>query len=104
MNRFPCFIVLEHENAWPFRISWIILDLFRIRNSCDDFPNGQTVRRKLIISVLGDSHLGGRDEPQDPVNRSAQRLFPRVGLILNFLVAVTQRLKYSTPTANGCAA
>ncbi|OGA05336.1 MAG: hypothetical protein A2W68_18390 [Betaproteobacteria bacterium RIFCSPLOWO2_02_64_14] len=56
---------MEHENAWPFWVSWIILYQFRIRDTRDDFPDCQTVRGKLIISVLGDSRLARGDELQD---------------------------------------
>jgi hypothetical protein len=70
--------MLQYKNAWPFRISWVILDQFRTCNSRDDFPNCKAVRRKLIISMLGDSHLGGRDKPPDLVNRAAQQRAPSI--------------------------
>ena len=60
-------IDLEYQNALALSVVRVILDYLRGRNSRNNFPRHQSIRRKLVVSVLRDPHVADRNQLPDSV-------------------------------------
>ena len=60
-------IGLEYQNALALWVVRVILDYLRGSNSRNNFPRHQTIRRKLVVSVLRDPNVSDRNQLPDSV-------------------------------------
>ena len=61
MNRLTVSIVFQYQNAWPFRIVWIVFDHGSAGETVDHVTNQHAVRGEFFIAVIGYTYLAARD-------------------------------------------
>lgn len=62
MNRRGFAVVLQHEYASTFRVAWIVLDQYCMRQSLQYFSCCQVIVNQFVITMFRDSNLACKCE------------------------------------------
>lgn len=78
MNMLSLSVLLEHQDAWPFRVVWVILNDRTIPDCGYGVPHQQSVSCQLIVTVIGYSDFPSLDQPKDLLEGTTHRFLPMV--------------------------
>jgi len=67
MNRLPVSILLQDQDAGTLRVVGIVFDHRRPPNGRHRVPRKKALSRKFVVAVIGNPHVPGANETNDPL-------------------------------------